>query len=266
MSTVIENADRRANEAEGRLKRADDRLNAYMDNPTNQPLNTNHPTYVELKAEVTRCTAVLAGAQQTLQALAAQNIILSPQSSISSISCKSQSINGPCSTGRHTDRNKGIQNTFRKKLLKRDTCCIATGTTFGTVAAHIVPLNTSQLIARDDLFSPRNGVLLHGDLEDDYDRHKWIFDYDGNVTVLFSNWFHKDTIRHVKVSRDTKTGPSKELIELHNKIAWEEKQHHCPNCWKYVGEINVENHTAGSCDRIDNIGDENDEEDIKDIQ
>ena len=149
------------------LKRAEDRLNNFMD--ANQPLNTNHPTYLALSAEITRCTAVLAGAQQTLQAVAAQNTILSPQSSDTSISCKSQSINGRCSTGRHTDRNKGTQNKFRKKLVKRDTCCIATGTTQGSVAAHIVPLHKSELIARDMLFSPRNGVLLRKDLEDDYD-------------------------------------------------------------------------------------------------
>lgn len=66
MSTVIENADRRANEATASLRRAEDRLNAYMDNPTNQPLNTNHPTFVELKAEVTACRAREEVAQQTL--------------------------------------------------------------------------------------------------------------------------------------------------------------------------------------------------------
>lgn len=37
-------------EARESLKRAEDRLNAYMDNLTNQPLNTTQPTYLELKA------------------------------------------------------------------------------------------------------------------------------------------------------------------------------------------------------------------------
>jgi hypothetical protein len=132
------------------------------------------------------------------------------------------------------------------------------------VGAHIIPLNKSQLIHRDILFSPRNGVLLHEDLEDDYDMHKWIFDYDGNVTVLFPNWILKNTILRVNISKNTDTGPSKEFIELHNKLAWEEKQHYCPHCWKYVGAINVENHTAGSCEAIDKIRDDDDDVEISD--
>ena len=35
-------------------------------------------------------------------------------------------------------------------------------------------------LEKENLFSPCNGVLLHEDLEDDYDRHKWMFDYAGN--------------------------------------------------------------------------------------
>lgn len=252
MATVIENADRRVSEATQSLRRAEERLNALMD--SNQTDFTS-AGYLALSAEVTRCTAVLAGAEQTLQSLAAQ-------SSLTSISCKSQSISERCSTGRHTDRNLGMQKRFRKQLVERDHCCIATEQRDGSVGAHIVPLNKSQLIARDMLFSPRNGILLHKDLEDDYDRHKWFFDYDGNVTVLFSSWTHKCTIRLVNVSKNTETGPSKELIELHNKMALEEKEHYCPYCWKYVGAINVENHTAGSCEAIDRIGDDN-EEDIQ---
>jgi hypothetical protein len=84
MSTVIENADRRVNEASESLRRAEERLNRAEERlnraeerlnraeeelrewkAATQPFNTTHPTYVELKAEVTRCTAVLAGAQQT---------------------------------------------------------------------------------------------------------------------------------------------------------------------------------------------------------
>jgi hypothetical protein len=39
-------------------------------------------------------------------------------------------------------------------------------------------------------------------------------------------------------------------------MAWEQKQHYCPHCWKYIGAINVENHTAGICRAIDQISDE----------
>jgi len=258
MSTVIEDANKRANEAPESLRRAEEELREWK--VANQPLDTLHSTYLELKAEVTACRAREERAQRNYDnTLALQNTILSPQSSNTSISCKSQSISGRCSTGRHTDRNKGMQKIFRKNLVKRDTQCIATGETEGLVGAHIIPLNKSELIARDMLFSPRNGVLLRKDLEDDYDRHKWIFDYDGKVTVLFSIWGHKNSISHVKVSKDPDTGPSKELIDLHNKMAWEQKQHYCPHCWKYVGAINVENHMAGSCEAIDKLGDSNDD-------
>jgi hypothetical protein len=253
MSTPMEVATAGLREARESLSRAECILEKYVSGTLRLPAGV---TPQDLKNELNCCRAVLQGAEKTLVALAAQNTQLSPQSSITPISCKSQSIDGRCSTGRHTDRNKGIQNLFKKMLVKRDTCCIATETTEGSVAAHIVPLNKSELIARDMLFSPRNGVLLHKVLKDDYDRHQWIFDEDGNVTVLYSNWVHKNTIRRVKVSKDPETGPSKELIELHNKMAWEEKQHHCPHCWKYVGAINVENHTARSCEMTDNIGDE----------
>ena len=72
MSAVIENADRRVNEATESLRRAEEELKEWK--VANQPLNTTHPTYLELKAEVIRCTAREERAQQTLQqALAAQS-------------------------------------------------------------------------------------------------------------------------------------------------------------------------------------------------
>ncbi|EGF78537.1 expressed protein [Batrachochytrium dendrobatidis JAM81] len=273
----LERAEKSLERAEKDLKRAEkDLRNWRAANPT----DFTNAGYLALSAEVTRCTVreervrqtlegaqqILAGAHQTLasahqtfqQVLAVQKAIFSPQSSVTSISCKSQSINGRCSTGRHTDRNKKAQQIFREKLLKRDIHCIATKVAEGFVAAHIVPLNMSELIARSMLFSPRNGVLLREDLEDDYDRHKWIFDYNGKVTSLFSNWDYKDIICHVNVSNDPETGPSKELIELHNKLALERAQHHCPNCWKYVGAINIDNHTAKSCEGTNKTGDEKD--------
>jgi predicted Ser/Thr protein kinase len=71
MSTLIENADRRADEARNSLRSAEERLNSYMNA---HPTDFTSAGYLALSAEVTRCTAVLAGAQQTLQlALAAQN-------------------------------------------------------------------------------------------------------------------------------------------------------------------------------------------------
>jgi hypothetical protein len=45
MSTPMEEAIEGLKEARISLKRAEDRLNAYMDNPANKPLNTNDPTY-----------------------------------------------------------------------------------------------------------------------------------------------------------------------------------------------------------------------------
>lgn len=47
-----------------------------------------------------------------------------------------------------------------------------------------------------------------------------------------------------------------ELIELHNKMALEEKPHYCPHCRKYVRAIYVENHPAGSFSAIDKIDDD----------
>jgi hypothetical protein len=196
--------------------------------------------------------------QQSLQSL------ISKQSSLTSISCKSSSISGRYSTGRHTDRNKGIQSKFKKQLMKRDKWCVAFGNEHPGVAAHIVPLNKSELIPRDMLFSPRNGVLLHQDLEDDYDRLKWIFDADGKVTVLYQNWPFKNTISQVNISKDLETGPSEEFIELHNKMAREAQQHYCKHCWKYVGAVNIENHISGSCENIGQVDgqDDGDDEDI----
>lgn len=173
----------------------------------------------------------------------------------SSIPCKSQSISGRCATGRHTDRNKNVQKKFKRALVVRDVCCIATGVTENLVGAHIVPLSSSQLVTRELLFSPKNGVLLHKDLEDDYDLHKWIFDPQGKVSVLFPNWSYRRMILEVSISKGA-TWPSPELIQTHNNLALAQKEHHCPHCWKYVGNVNVENHKLGSCEAIDRIDDD----------
>ncbi|MEY4861055.1 MAG: hypothetical protein RL059_754 [Bacteroidota bacterium] len=64
MSTVIEDANKRANEATESLRRAEEELREWK--VANQPLDTLHSTYLELKAEVTACRAREERAQQTL--------------------------------------------------------------------------------------------------------------------------------------------------------------------------------------------------------
>lgn len=141
-----------------------------------------------------------------------------------------------------------MQKTFRRLVSRRDGKCVATGVTSNLKAAHIVPLEHSELIRRDQLFSPENGVLLRSDLEDDYDRHVWIFDINGTVEVLYQNWPHRATIKTIRFGSDRP--PGGEMISLHNELAKDKAKHHCPNCWKYVGETNIEEHQNGSCENI----------------
>ncbi|KAI8901122.1 hypothetical protein BC833DRAFT_522587 [Globomyces pollinis-pini] len=71
MLPVIEEATEGLREARNSLRRAEERLNAFMEGTRAFPAGV---TYHDLKAAVTACRAVLAGAQQTLQqALAAEN-------------------------------------------------------------------------------------------------------------------------------------------------------------------------------------------------
>jgi hypothetical protein len=70
MSTIIANADRRVNEATESLRKAEVELREWK--VANQPLNTTHPTFVELKAEVTACRAREERAQQVLVELSKQ--------------------------------------------------------------------------------------------------------------------------------------------------------------------------------------------------
>ena len=176
------------------------------------------------------------------------HLVSSVNSSSSSILCKSHSVSGRCSTGRHVDRNKNVQKTFRRLVSKRDLKCVATGATSDLKAAHIVPLEQSELIERSLLFSPENGVLLRSDIEDDYDRHMWIFDHNGSIDVLYQNWKHRNSIKLVTIGSDHP--PSHELINLHNQMALDKAKHHCPNCWKYVGEVNIGAHQLSSCENI----------------
>ena len=62
------------------------------------------------------------------------------------------------------------------------------------------------------------------------------------------------------------TGPSRELIETHNRIALERRQHYCPRCWKYVGVLNIEDHASGSCEGLDAIEDDNDANEFDEVQ
>lgn len=144
-------------------------------------------------------------------------------------------------------------------LLKKYSSCIATGETETELlrAAHIAPLEKSELFKREDYYSEKNGVILRNDLEDDYDRHMWIFDPSGKVTVLFQRWIHRNTIASVNLLSNG-TGPANDLIALHNNLAFEAVKHHCPHCWKYVGEVNRDDHERGSCEAIDNIGEDDD--------
>jgi hypothetical protein len=168
--------------------------------------------------------------------------------SSSTVSCKSQSSSGRCATGRHVDRNSNDQKKFRRKILERDGRCIATGGKYELTAAHICPLNKSQLFERQYYFSPVNGICLRKDLEDEYGRHMWYFDECGNVKVLFARW-KNGFITKVNLATGP-VAPSAELIRLHNKWAVEEAEHHCPYCWKYVGKVNIEDHQRSSCEEI----------------
>ncbi len=64
MSSVIENADRRLNVATESLRIAEEEFREWK--LANQPLDTTHPTYLDLKAEVTACRAREVRVEQTL--------------------------------------------------------------------------------------------------------------------------------------------------------------------------------------------------------
>ena len=69
MSTVIENANRRVNEATASLRKAEERLNNFMDaNPT----DFTSAGFLTLSAQVTACRAIVEGAQQALVELTKQ--------------------------------------------------------------------------------------------------------------------------------------------------------------------------------------------------
>ena len=70
----MEDANRRANEAAESLRRAEEDIRNWR---TANPQDFTSAGFLILSAEVTACRAVLAGAQQTLQALAAQSARIS---------------------------------------------------------------------------------------------------------------------------------------------------------------------------------------------
>ena len=128
------------------------------------------------------------------------------------------------------------------------------------IAAHIFPLDKSQLFERKFYFSPANGVLLTRELENQYDLHMWYFDTNGAVFVLFNGWEHKEVIRSVNLATGD-NAPSAELINAHNRMAVEEAKHNCPKCWKYIGTVNIENHQSHSCEMIYSASGDEDEND-----
>ena len=179
-------------------------------------------------------------------------------STISIVSCKSKSSSGRCITGRHVARNKNDQSRFRKALIARDEKCILTGETDEKqlCAAHIFPLDRSFLIERDLYFSPKNGILLRKDLEDDYDRHMWYFDENGQVHVLFKQWKLRNLVNTVNLAQLSTNAPDITLIKRHNQLAEMFAQHHCPHCWKLVGKVNLKNHQLKSCEKLNIEADE----------
>ncbi len=74
MSSPIEEATVGHRDAREILRRAEDRLYAYLEGTCNLPPGV---TYQDISAEVTACRAVLAGAQDTLQAVAAYSLRIS---------------------------------------------------------------------------------------------------------------------------------------------------------------------------------------------
>lgn len=150
---------------------------------------------------------------------------------------------------------------MRKALINRDRCCVATGEAdrINLTAAHIVPLNESQRILRQQLYSPQNGVLLRKDLEQSYDLFQWTFEADGRVVVLFDHWIHRGQIKQLNLSSDPQLRPAADFVAIHNELARNRKPDCCPACWKYIGRSNIEAHQKGSCEALGYLHDEQDD-------
>ena len=149
-----------------------------------------------------------------------------------------QTVLGRCPSLRQFCDYKKMTKCVPNIILLKDFACFLCLLQFTTT----VSLQCSLL------FSPENGVLLRSDIEDDYDRHMWIFDHNGSIDVLYQNWKHRNSIKLVTIGSDHP--PSHELINLHNQMALDKAKHHCPNCWKYVGEVNIGAHQLSSCEKI----------------
>ncbi|KAI3631312.1 hypothetical protein MIR68_010802 [Amoeboaphelidium protococcarum] len=187
-------------------------------------------------------------------------------------SCRSRAkSSGICASGRHVKRLKNSMKKMRQALLRRDKCCVATGEQnhINLTAAHIVPLNQSQRIPLEQLYSPQNGILLRKDLGESYDLFQWMFEADGRVIVLYEHWIYRNSIKQLTLSSDPATRPSAELIQIHNELARSRKADCCPDCWKLVGSSNIEYHLKEACEYLafkddESIGstdDDNDDED-----
>ena len=130
--------------------------------------------------------------------------------------------------------------------------CVVSGADENLVAAHIISLESCELIDRGKEFSVVNGILLRKDLENDYDFHMWIFSETGDIQVLNQKWLHRNTFKTVKLNSTAKyPSVDSEMIRIHNEIALSKIKHHCPQCWKYVGEANITSHQKSSCEAID---------------
>jgi hypothetical protein len=134
-----------------------------------------------------------------------------------------------------------------KALLLRDKGCVATGQLDDIVPAYIIPLDHSELLTKEQLHSPANGIMLHRSLKDDYDHQYWMFDAQGKITILFQHWRHKSFVTQLKLNQGPE-GPSPEFIALHNELALQMVRHRCPHCWKCVGQSNIETHIAKTCE------------------
>ena len=147
-----------------------------------------------------------------------------------------------------TQRRSNNNNfkTFKTLLSRRDRVCTATADTCGLGAIHIIPLENSELIPREQLYSPENRLVLRFDLAEDYRRYEWIFDINGTVQVLYQYWRHRATVKTLTFGLDRP--PSPEFVNLHNEMAKAHAKHHCPNCWKCVGETNIEYHLNDYCE------------------
>ena len=205
--------------------------------------------------DVDTLLAVLEGHRKDYRGLISQSI----QAISASLQSSSSSISKPTSqtaTRRNSNRPRRPQAKFSKAVRKRDKVCVATGMKEEDgvllVAARIVPLHRFTDMERQYEFSPLNGVLMLKEFENDYDSHKWYFNEDGSVVVLYKKWGWKKMFKKINLDAGP-NAPSPNLIRLHNQIAMQDAPNYCPECWKCVGRYNVEAHQKSSCEGLNDV-------------